>query len=75
MGETDTQLDEPGRGVYVGKDKIIHEKENWSWKGGWTERGGRGAGLGAEARPPEASGRLSTESRGDRADATRLAVH
>lgn len=57
MGETDTQLDEPGRGVYVGKDEIIHEKENWSWKGGWTERGGRGAVLGAEARLPEASGR------------------
>lgn len=57
MGETHTQLDEPGRGVHVGKDKIIHEEENWRWKGGWTERGGRGAVLGAKARLPEYSGR------------------
>ena len=35
-GWTDTQLDEPKRGVYVGKDQIIHEKDHWRWKGGGT---------------------------------------
>ena len=28
-GGTDTQLDEPRRGVYIGKDQIIHEKDHW----------------------------------------------
>ena len=28
-GGTDTQLDEPRRGVYVGRDQIIYEKGHW----------------------------------------------